>query len=155
MNRILKFFTKALEYFLSLLLAMMVFTVFTQVLSRMIFKVPVGWSEELSRFGFIWLVFLSSALAIIREEHFRILIFTEKFPFIIKKYLDIIAKIIGLFFSVYMTWYGFLITKLTWAQLSPAMQISMGIAYMVLPVSGVLMVIFSLYKITENILKKE
>ena len=53
-----------------------------QVLSRYVFNAPLDYTEEASRFGLIWLVFIGSAYAAYLNEHFvvRLLVDSIKFP---------------------------------------------------------------------------
>lgn len=51
------------------LTAAMVVATFAQVVARYGFAAPLSWSEELSRFLFVWLSFLAAWLAWNRREH--------------------------------------------------------------------------------------
>lgn len=66
-----------------LLLAAMAAALFFQVISRE-FRLAVDWTEELSRFFFIAMVFLASAYATLRRKHLRVSVVS-----------DLIAKAVG------------------------------------------------------------
>lgn len=55
-----------------ILLAALVAVVFLQVASRFVFKFPIEWSEEMSRFLFIWFCWLGSSYATVKFHHIRI-----------------------------------------------------------------------------------
>ena len=48
---------------LLVLLSVLVAVVFLQVSSRFVFKLPIEWSEEMSRFVFIWFCWLGCSFA--------------------------------------------------------------------------------------------
>ncbi|WP_420393674.1 TRAP transporter small permease [Acuticoccus sp.] len=60
----------------ALLLAGMALSLFFQVVAREA-RLPVDWTEELSRFAFIAMVFLASAYATLRRRHLRVSVFSD------------------------------------------------------------------------------
>ena len=44
---------------------------FFQVLNRNIFKIPLGWTEELSRFSMVWMALLGSELGLRKGKQMR------------------------------------------------------------------------------------
>lgn len=76
-----------------LILAALVVTLALQVASRFLFEFPLGWTEELARVGLLWLVFIGSAVAARRAEHFAVEIFMEKVSFPGK---SLLARLVGL-----------------------------------------------------------
>lgn len=61
--------TRVLEGLLALLLAAMVVLVFGNVVLRYAFNSGLAYAEELSRFCFVWLVFLGAVLALRERAH--------------------------------------------------------------------------------------
>lgn len=45
---------------------------FTQVILRTFFNEPQAWAEEVSRYIFVWVVFLGAAIAVYRDTHIRL-----------------------------------------------------------------------------------
>lgn len=45
---------------------------FVQVVLRTVFEAPQTWLEEVSRYIFVWVVFLGAALAFFRDNHVRL-----------------------------------------------------------------------------------
>jgi TRAP-type C4-dicarboxylate transport system permease small subunit len=54
------------------LMFLIIFLTFVQVLLRYVFSNPVAWIEEMSRYLFVWIVFLGAALAFRRGEHIQV-----------------------------------------------------------------------------------
>lgn len=64
-----------------------------QVILRFVFKGGFAWGEEISRFGFVWLVFLSIPYAARNGRHIGIDFVRDKFPLIVRKLILIIFDI--------------------------------------------------------------
>lgn len=74
---------RALErllYFVALTaFVLFVVLILYQVISRNVRVVPViQWTEELSRFAFMWMVMLGATIGVLRSDHFLIDIFEQK-----------------------------------------------------------------------------
>ncbi|MBD3649706.1 MAG: TRAP transporter small permease [Alcanivorax sp.] len=110
-----------------------------QVLSRYVFNAPLDYTEEASRFGLIWLVFIGSAYAAYLNEHFvvRLLVDNVKFPG--KSAYLVFIDVAVIVFFVALIYYG---AKLAWKnpRVEPALNLSMGWAYLAIPVGCSLMV---------------
>lgn len=113
------------------LIVVMALVIFLQIICRF-FKVPLVWSEELGRFMFIWLIYISVCLSTRRESH----LCCDILPIIVrgdigKNIIKIVSNLLCLCFFLYVVYYGVgVIQKLTVrTQTSPAMQINMIWAY--------------------------
>lgn len=110
-----------------------------QVLSRYVFNAPLAYTEEASRFGLIWLVFIGSAYAAYLNEHFvvRLLVDSIKFPG--KTAYLVFVDVVVILFFIGLIFYG---AKLAWKnpRIEPALDLSMGWAYLAIPVGCTLMV---------------
>ena len=114
-----------LRWAIILLMISMTVIVFLQVVFRYLWDAPLGWSEEVSRFLFVWVTFLAAANLV------RIVLL---FSFV---------SSIVVFCSVMFFIGGYGITVKEWIQLSPALQIEMGWIYLVIPVATALMIIWA------------
>ncbi|MFZ7101599.1 MAG: TRAP transporter small permease [Peptococcaceae bacterium] len=115
-----------------------------QVLFRYVFDSSLYFTEELARFMFIWAVFLASAICSRRQSHAAIELFVGWMPQKLRKIALIIASVCTIGFFVLIFVKGIELTIITWSQASPAMEISMGIIYLAIPVGGLLMLIFTI-----------
>ncbi|MCD6574469.1 TRAP transporter small permease [Candidatus Aerophobetes bacterium] len=70
-------------------LAGMTVVVFVAVILRYIFSITFRWTDELTRFIFIYLVFLGIPIAFRREAHVVIKFFTSFLPSRVQKWLGI------------------------------------------------------------------
>ena len=78
MKIILNFIDKKLEEII-LVWGTMVMTllIFFQVISRYIFNVSLAWSEEISRYLFIWTVWLAVPYAVVKGRHIRLTVLRD------------------------------------------------------------------------------
>lgn len=54
--------------------------IFSQVVSRYLFGLPLVWVEELSTYAFLWLVFVGASLGLKKKRHINIISFVSRWP---------------------------------------------------------------------------
>lgn len=136
---------KALDRYLeevvcSLLLSALVFILGWQVVERFLFAVSTTWHEEVSRFIFIWLVYLGISLGVKRREHIRIMAFIRFIPRRAHRVLYFIAEFGWLLFCLVVLYlsFGMLKTMFQFKHLSAALHWNMAYVYLIIPISMVL-----------------
>ncbi|WP_282035176.1 TRAP transporter small permease [Metabacillus indicus] len=138
------------------MLAFMVLTAVWQVFTRYVLNSPSTVSEEFLRYSLIWVSMLGAAYAFGKKKHIAIELLAEKLPK--NKALAIsimIETLILLFAMLVMVIGGSRIVALTMAQSSASLGLPMGYIYLSLPVSGVLIIGYSLMTIYEAAFKKK
>lgn len=124
----------------AVMLALVVCVVW-QVFSRYVLNQPSTLTDELARFLMIWVGLLGAAYTVGAQRHLSIDLFALALNKR-KKLLSIVINVLILGFagSVIVTGGLKLIDKtLATSQVSAAMQIPMGYVYIILPLSGVVM----------------
>lgn len=136
MKIILNFIDKKLEEII-LVWGTMVMTllIFFQVISRYIFNVSLAWSEEISRYLFIWTVWLAVPYAVVKGRHIRLTVLRDIVGDTGKFIMDMIFFVASIIFFIYV---GVLSVSLTekifkLGQLTPAVGIPKWFCYMALP----------------------
>ena len=146
------------------LIVVMSLVIFLQIICRF-FKFPLVWSEELGRFMFIWLIYISVCLSTRRESH----LCCDILPIIIhspvgKNVIKIISNFLCLLFFAFVVYYGIgVIQKLIdRPQTSPAMHLNMIWAYAgpyvgaaIASIRYVMLIIKEIIEITEIRQNKE
>ncbi|MYB07724.1 MAG: TRAP transporter small permease [Gemmatimonadetes bacterium] len=115
--------------------------VLLQVLMRYLFAQPNPWSEEVSRFCFIWLSLLGASLAVEHRAHFRFEQVTKKLAPRARRVVEAGARVTVLIFSLLLIGTGIALVDLTAGERSPALNLPVALVYAAAPVSGVLMVV--------------
>ncbi|WP_312059266.1 TRAP transporter small permease [Anaerotignum sp.] len=124
----MKFFNDHLEeFFIIPLMFLMSVIIGIQVIMRYVFQNSLVWSEELSRYMFIWLIYFAVSYTARREKHIRIDAAINLYPKKLRPYIEILSELIVLGFSVFIAVTAVTVfQKITWSgQLSPAMRIPM------------------------------
>lgn len=127
--KVLKWLDEHFEEYI--LIALSIFTVviiFSQVVMRYVFNSSLSWSEEIARYGFIWLIYIGVSYGVKKRKHLRVdaitMLFEEKGTAVIK----MIANILFLIFALVIAYYGLdIVTKIT--RESAALQIPMEYVY--------------------------
>ena len=115
--------------------------VLLQVLMRYVFAHPNPWSEEVSRFCFIWLSMLGASLAVEHRTHFRFDRITAKLPPRAKRVVEASATGAVLALALLLVATGAALMHLTFGERSAALDLPVALVYAAAPVSGALMVV--------------
>ena len=139
---------KILEKILILLMAVMVLNVLWQVASRFLLNSPSGFTDELAGFLLIWVGLIGSGYATGQGLHMAIDILPKSLEG--ARYLWVMRFIhlsVALFSLLVMIIGGSNLVLVTFQlqQLSSALQLPMGYVYLAVPLSGVLMIYYSIY----------
>jgi len=140
-RRLMKGVHIAQKWLLAALMLIMVMISLAQVVFRFVLKMPLSWSEEVSRYLFIWASMLGASAALDQDKHFRMDILVLVFPEKVKRFLSVVWDLANAVFCVVMVYYGFTLTANNIIQLSPALRISIAIPYVSIPVAGILMLL--------------
>ncbi|RKX75201.1 MAG: hypothetical protein DRP87_15125 [Spirochaetes bacterium] len=127
----------------------MIFLMTMQIINRYLFKNPLIWTEELARYFFVWGTILGATIALRKYEMVGVNFIIDKLSKLspkIHKLLrstSIIAVAI-LFFYFARYGYSLMYTAKMGRTISAALQAPMYIVYLIFPVGGTIMVIFSI-----------
>ncbi|PRY84682.1 TRAP transporter small permease [Donghicola tyrosinivorans] len=123
-----------------------------QVLSRYALNAPSTYSEEILRYGVIWLSLLGAAYATGQGTHMCVDLLREFSSGWRKRALEFLVPL-GLmaFASVTLIYGGYKATAIAARQVSSVMQIPMSWVYLALPVGGTLMILYCLLNLYDLI----
>jgi TRAP-type C4-dicarboxylate transport system permease small subunit len=126
------------------LFAIMVCAAGAQIVCRYILGASLEWSEELARYMFVWSVLLGASMCVKRRSHVGVEIIMMRLPEKFRGYAMIFADVLSVVFFAILIIYGIEVTEITADQSSPAMEFPMGLAYVSIPISGFIMVLYSI-----------
>lgn len=122
-----------------------------QIISRFVFKHSIVWANEASCFLFVYVVFLG-AFILIRDKGFiRMDLIQSKIPAKGRFVYDLLLQILVIVYAVVFLIYGFEFAQRNAIQVSGAMHLPMNVVYMIMPVSGFFMILYSLRNIVRFI----
>lgn len=129
------------ENTLLMLLFAMVVIIFMQVVMRYVFQRSLSWSEELGRYLFIWLTWLSTGYAVRNKRHLRIEVITDFVGERGKLVIDILAMTVWCGFTIFLIDKSWDITSMIWrrGQLTAALEIPAALTYAAIPVGAAVM----------------
>lgn len=134
--------------------AFIVAMVTSEVVLRYVFKHSLIFTEELSRYLMVWIVFLGSALAVRDKAHIRINILTKRLNPAQRKVADLLAYVLVLFFLLVVAVEGFRILPSQLQQMCTTFDLSLFYFYLAIPAGCLLMMIYLLPVIRETLTKK-
>jgi TRAP-type C4-dicarboxylate transport system permease small subunit len=144
---------KIIRWALVVIMGAMVLNVLWQVFTRFI-GIPSSFTDELARYLMIWLGLLGAAYVSGKKMHVAIDLISSKLSEKGKRILfSSISTIVAIFSLLALVIGGFRLVYITFdlGQNSPALQVPLALVYLIIPISG-LLIIF--YKISD-IFKKQ
>ncbi|WP_420835283.1 TRAP transporter small permease [Marinobacterium rhizophilum] len=128
----------------------MVVVALWQVASRYVFGSPSTLSEEFLRFALIWISIMGAAYVAGKSQHVSMSLFVDLLPLSGQLKWGMALQMIFLLFAVFiLIMGGGHAVSISMTQISPVLQIPMGLIYSALPVSGVVIVLYSLINIFD------
>lgn len=141
-----------LEKFVAAILAILVVDVLWQVISRYVLSSPSSFTDELAGFLLIWVGLFGAAYVAGKNEHLAIDLMLQRSGPARRKFLEIFISICIVLFSFTVlivggTWLVY--TRFALDVKSAALQIPLGYVYIVLPISGLLIVFFTIDNLSQ------
>ena len=150
MNTLRNVLTRLLNILAGASFLVMVILTCWQVFTRYILGNPSSWSEELVSYMFAWMSLLGASIVTSERGHMNIPILVELAGPGLQKLLNCLGEIIAFLFSlVILAFGGVQITQLAMGQMTSSLGVPIGIFYVVLPLCGVLNMIFTLLNVVE------
>lgn len=127
-----------------------------QVFTRYVLSNPSTWSEELVGYLFAWMSLFGACLVTGERGHMNIPILVDMAPGGVKKTLLCLGEVIAFLFSaVILVFGGMQITSLAMGQMTSSLGVAMGVFYIVMPICGVVNMLYTIMNIAEILSGKE
>ena len=121
-----------------------------QVFTRYVLSNPSSWSEELVGYLFAWMSLFGACLVTGERGHMNIPLLVERGKPAKQKIRSIFAEIIACVFAIVILVYGGVqISSLAMGQMTSSLGVPIGVFYVVMPVCGVLIAIYTIINIIE------
>ena len=139
-----------LTWMVVVLFALLVVDVSWQVFARQVLDQPSGWSEELAKYLFIWLGLVGAALVFGERGHIAVEVAVRKLPQAVQKIFAVVVQLgILTFTALVLIWGGFAVVDLAWEQNLTGLPANVGPLYLALPISGVLIALYTIYHLVR------
>ncbi|RXZ65359.1 TRAP transporter small permease [Pelagerythrobacter rhizovicinus] len=121
-----------------------------QVFGRFVLNDSPSWAEQAALVLMIWYVFFAAAAGVREGFHIRIVAVQSALPPSVRRVVRLVAHVVvGLSGVALLVWGGELVAR-TWSHVIPTLGLPRGVAYLPLPLSGVLMALFATELILED-----
>lgn len=126
---------KAINMILGLILACFMTIIFLQIIGRNFLHFSIWWSEEVSRYLFLWLIMLGVNVSIYQKNMLRLEILDMVLPKRVKGVIDLIVDILSLTVVFALLYCSILYIKdLGTNQIAPTLGIQMRYVVLCLPI---------------------
>jgi len=152
-----KKFEKCFEYLSASFFLIMTVLVIYQVLMRKVFNASPSWTEELARYATIWSTLIIVPVLILQKGHIMLDYFLGLMPPKLRKVIEIFTGLIAIVLMAAFLYggIGMIQTSISVTQVSPGAQMPMWIVYLILPFSGILMLVGQFKSIIETATAKK
>ncbi len=146
--------SRLVEVLIVLSAGIIVTVVTIEVFLRYVMGRSLIFTDELCRYLMVWLVFLGGAIAVRDGAHIRINVLVKRLDPRMRRFVQVAALLLTTTFLVIVTVEGIKILPRQLYQMCITMDISMFYFYLAIPVGSVLMIIFLLPQIRDEIAGK-
>jgi TRAP-type C4-dicarboxylate transport system permease small subunit len=131
-----------LTWLLAATVGILIIPVTLQIVSRYTALIPSWiWTEELSRFLFIWMIMLGAMIGIREHTHFEVDVWPELSPRA-NALLKLISGLGVLAFALVFVWWGIQFVRFGWDQTSELADLPMPFIFLAWPLTGVTWLVF-------------
>lgn len=138
------------------LFAALVLVVSWQVFTRQVLTSPSTWTSVAAQYLFVWLSLFGAAYVFSERGHIAVDFLARKSGSAGQKVIGVLTlSIVALFAAMVLIWGGLRGVGLTWDQQVSGIPVTVGQMYLALPVSGVLIVLYSIFHIVKILVGRE
>jgi TRAP-type C4-dicarboxylate transport system permease small subunit len=148
MTPLIRLSDRLVRYAAVALLLTLLATVVAGVVSRQL-NAPLAWSDELAQYLLVWTGFTGWIVAARRRSHIRITVFADKLPARAGRLLEIVTQAAIILFAAVLTNYSFGLIDRTWDVESIALPVSTAALYMMMPLTGLALILQALAEIAD------
>jgi len=148
-TKVIEVWIKVLETITGMCAFIMMVTIFWQVFTRFVLKVPAVWTEEVARYSFIYMALFGAAVAVKKNAHFGMTLLTDELKGKVRNlYMEFVVNTAVFISAIIMTISGWKFAiEFGLRRVSPTFLIPMTWIFIAIPIMGVSMMAFSLYNI--------
>ena len=142
MKKFLDGYHRLLTWLMVATVAILIVPVTLQIISRYTALIPSWiWTEELSRFLFIWMIMLGAMIAVREGTHFVVDVLPELPPRRAAA-LALVTNTFVLVFALVFIWWGIQFVRFGWDQSSELAELPMVFIFSAWPLAGITWALF-------------
>ncbi|MGM9543313.1 MAG: TRAP transporter small permease [Candidatus Limivicinus sp.] len=149
-----KILIKAIEYLLATLLLIAVVFILLQVIFRYVLRSPLDWTEQGSRFMFIWMMMLGTAVVFYRDSAMAFDLLLHAFSPKLRFWVEAFIKALVIFFSVYYGYQAFVLASSVMGRYTSGVRVPLTFMYSSMVVSNIFVVLVMVEKLLLQLLNR-
>jgi len=130
----------------------LVVVAFAQVVFRYVLGNSLSWAEEVSRYLFVWIVFLASAIAVDRGRHIAVDSLQGTLGERARMILQIALGVGVAVFLAVLVWKSLSLARLAMIERAPASGVPLGLVQLAVPIGAALMLLYTLRDMWRRVL---
>ena len=141
-GRVIGWYHRLLVWLLAATVGILIIPVTLQTFSRYTELIPSYlWTEEASRFLFVWMIMLGAMVGVREGTHFEVDVWPDLSPRA-AALLRIVSNVFVLAFALVLAWWGVQFVRFGWNQSSEIAELPMWTIFIAWPLTGVTWVLF-------------
>jgi len=141
-DRLLEWITAVVKYTMIVMTCVIFFITTITVFTRYLLDFVPSWSEEVPRYLLVWITYLGAALAVKFKEHISLDVFFNMMPLRARQVGHLLLNGLVSIVGTIMVVYGFSLLYQFKDDLMESIPVTNFWLYLVMPVSGVLMLLY-------------
>jgi TRAP-type transport system small permease protein len=149
MEKSKNFLNTLVDGFVILLITSIVVVVFAQVFFRYAVMSSPPWTEEFSRFNFIWLTFMGTAAVFRRKAHLVIDTLVGVLPQRFAQSLNLPIQLLISIALILLIHEGIILCHSGWSTRASTMDLPLTFIYLAIPLSALLMLLYQFFWVSD------
>jgi len=141
------------RYGMMLFFIMFFINVLSQIIARSVFNQPLKFTEEVSRYAFVWMVFLGMSYAIRYDAHIKVDVLVKHLPKNIQFMISVFFDLLTLAVFSWIVYTGIRYVIYTSTSDIYTLPINKGIVTSIVPITGILVILRCIGKIARDFRK--
>ncbi|WP_082043714.1 TRAP transporter small permease [Mobilicoccus massiliensis] len=132
------------------LFSLLVIVVVWQVVTRQVLDSPAAWTDEVSRYLFVWVGFFATALVFSERGHLAVDVLGRLLPTAGRRALGVLIQLAIIAFALLLLVYGGLRALAgAWDQHLQSIPFTLGQMYVVMPITGAIIAFYAFTELVE------
>jgi len=149
MEKLYAWAIRGMEYLVIGLVGALAIVVAVEVFFRYVLNASISWYDEFAGYLLVWLTFWGAVLALDRGRHIGFETLVERFPIPVQKLTTTIVYLLIIIVQAVVVYYGWMLTTQLTGETTITLPIPIGVIYLVLPVTGALMLLICAIRIVQ------
>lgn len=150
-ERLIDTLERLLIVVVAVLMSALALLVCWQVFARYVLRASPFWVEELVVTFMMWIGLLGAAALVWRGSHMSLELLTKRLPEGAQPWAEALTDLVIAAFAAFLAVQGWVLASATMSSAMATVPLPVGVSYLVLPLSGVLMIVFALARAARTL----